>query len=213
MLRPVWSATTISRLTKSLPACEVKAKLGLKFTTTPQSSTVHGNAFVCKVAKSVTPSCASDSDVKLAWPPEAFHHWRTRSASGKVESKTMAPACSNEPLRPPLNSLTEMPFKHTTGFPSKTLSSCFARSPQMAISMLVAVSSAIVRSRFTSSLPFLEVKATNGLDFTMMPQISTLHGNVLDCTVRRSTKLNLTVSMLPSSVAGSTKPSRSNTSS
>mmetsp|Transcript_68623 Transcript_68623/g.192346 ORF Transcript_68623/g.192346 Transcript_68623/m.192346 type:complete len:434 (-) Transcript_68623:360-1661(-) len=213
MLRPEWSAMTISRFTKAFPACEVKENGALELTTTPQSSAVQGNGFACNAKRSVTPSCDNDNDVNDAWPPEAFHHCRTRSASGNVESKTMEPACSKEPVRPPLNSLTVTPFKHTSGLPSKSLSSIFARSPQMAMSMLVVVSSATVISRLTSALPSLDVNSTNGLNATIMPQRSTLHGIVFDCTTRRSTKLNFTAAMLPSSVAGSTRPSRSNTSS
>mmetsp|Transcript_69819 Transcript_69819/g.202367 ORF Transcript_69819/g.202367 Transcript_69819/m.202367 type:complete len:210 (+) Transcript_69819:960-1589(+) len=163
MLRPVWSPTTISRFTSSLPACDVNEKDGLKLTMTPHTSTVHGNAFIWIVCKSAMPSWARDRDVKLALLPDSAHHCRTRCASRRSESKTMTPACSKEPLRPPLNSFTVTPLRHTKGFPSKALSSLVARSPQRATTMLVAVSSATVISRLTSSRPACDVNGTGCL--------------------------------------------------
>mmetsp|Transcript_30813 Transcript_30813/g.89553 ORF Transcript_30813/g.89553 Transcript_30813/m.89553 type:complete len:242 (+) Transcript_30813:1172-1897(+) len=213
MLRPELSARTISLLTNSFPACDVKEKGGLAPTTTPHKSTVHGSALVWSVCKSDTPSFDKDNDVKFALLPVEAHHCCTRCTSGCRASKTIAPVCSREPLRPPLNSLTPTPLRQTTGFPCRRGSSSLARSPQMATAKLVAVSSATMSSRFTSSLPPCDVNATGGPTFTTTAQMSTLHGKLLDCSARRSTKLNLTVSMRPSSAAGSTNPSRSKTSS
>mmetsp|Transcript_68626 Transcript_68626/g.192356 ORF Transcript_68626/g.192356 Transcript_68626/m.192356 type:complete len:214 (+) Transcript_68626:973-1614(+) len=211
MLTPLWSARVTSRFTKALPACDVKENAGLKLTMTPQRSTVTGSGFERTVSNSTTPSWDKEMDVKFAWLPDVCHQERTRWASGSWESKIMEPACSKEAVRPPLNSFTVTPLRQTRGWPSKTLSSCLARSPQIATMMLFSVSSARVISRFTRSFPSFEVNSNVGFAATMMPQRSTLQGKAFDCNERKSTKLNRIVSILPSSATASMAPSLSNT--
>mmetsp|Transcript_114103 Transcript_114103/g.285450 ORF Transcript_114103/g.285450 Transcript_114103/m.285450 type:complete len:256 (+) Transcript_114103:793-1560(+) len=214
MLMPESSATVISRFVNSLPSLDVNENVGRKLAMTPHSSTVHGNALDCKVRRSVRGASNDiDSDVRLTEEPLFAHHCCKRWTSGNFGCTCMTPASIKEPLRPLFHSLTATPFRQITGLPSKTLSSCFARSPQRAMERLVAVSSASVISRFTSSLPSLEVKARTGLKPTTTPQRSTVQGAAFDCTAWRSTKENLMLSILASSAASSMRASLSKTSS
>mmetsp|Transcript_66553 Transcript_66553/g.168632 ORF Transcript_66553/g.168632 Transcript_66553/m.168632 type:complete len:289 (+) Transcript_66553:913-1779(+) len=118
--------------------------------------------------------------------PPADHHCCTFCPSGVSGLKVNEPASSKEPLRPPFHSLTSTPWMSTTGLPSKSLSSCLARSPQTVTDMLMAESSAIVISRLTSSLPSLDVKEKIGRKLTTTPQRSQAHGKVFSDKVLRS---------------------------
>mmetsp|Transcript_732 Transcript_732/g.1938 ORF Transcript_732/g.1938 Transcript_732/m.1938 type:complete len:210 (+) Transcript_732:37-666(+) len=130
--------------------------------------------------------------ISLLEPP-SDHHCFIFCTSGSAASKMRSPPSSSEPLRPPFHSLTRTPFIATSGLPANVESSCFARSPQSVTIMLVAVSSAKVISRFTSSWPALDVNVNFGWKPTMTPQRSVVHGRVFDCTSRSPVILKMCV--------------------
>mmetsp|Transcript_11177 Transcript_11177/g.31640 ORF Transcript_11177/g.31640 Transcript_11177/m.31640 type:complete len:201 (-) Transcript_11177:306-908(-) len=147
----------------------------------------------------VPPPASGDSAVRAWLEPPLDHHSRSFWASGASKhasgSKLITPVCTSEPQRPSLNSLTMTPFKTTTGVSANFLSSCFALSPQIVMSRLVAESSATVMTRFVSSCPLRAVKDMHGRKAVMTPHMSTLLGSARWPTDRRLTTVNLIASI------------------
>merc|ERR1712137_132936 len=134
-------------------------------------------AFGCRI---FPPPPTIDNCVSPCVAPPSDHHCCTITASGEVGLKTRVPPSSRDPLRPPFHSFTTTPFKAIKGLPSNMLSSCFALSPHSVTSILTPESSASVMSRFTSSLPSLDVKGIIERNPATMPHKSTLQGTVFE---------------------------------
>mmetsp|Transcript_125321 Transcript_125321/g.348702 ORF Transcript_125321/g.348702 Transcript_125321/m.348702 type:complete len:209 (-) Transcript_125321:276-902(-) len=144
----------------------------------------------------VTPGTASASSARFTilllvtspWPsgwematrlcdaPPSAHHRRALVASTIAGFKATSPSGSTDPLRAPCHSLMRTFLRPTTGWLSSAASSILALSPQSTTLMLHPVSSAIMISRFASSVPSLAVMDMRARASVTTPQRSTLHG-------------------------------------
>mmetsp|Transcript_27141 Transcript_27141/g.75676 ORF Transcript_27141/g.75676 Transcript_27141/m.75676 type:complete len:299 (-) Transcript_27141:65-961(-) len=206
MLVAVSSATVMSRFNNSRPSLAMTVARGLNCVTIPQRLTRQGVGFDLTASRSVK--------VMMVWlEPLCDHQSEMRFASGTSGRKVTVLDSMVLPLRSPFHSFRSSALMPTTGFPSKSESGSFALSPHKVTSMLVAVSSTKVMSRFTSSRPSFAVTVVTAPNCVMTPHTSTRQGTCLALAACKSVKLNTTLKLSVSPADSAIWASRSKTSS